>query len=82
MQMIYQIGRKNIFEGVTRLIEDDAGAPVGWTFSRPADVPAGEFALFSGPDWIILDEYPTTPEAPVAPAVPASQDATAGPAVM
>lgn len=68
MQTIYQFEENRIFTGLTNEIADDEGAPKGWTFEAPPEIPEGCFASFRGPDWVILDEYPlpgsTPSEAP------------------
>jgi hypothetical protein len=61
MPTIYNIDSNRIFTGLTREIEDGEGAPVTWTFSAPPDVPAGKFAWYAFPEWVILDEYPVAP---------------------
>jgi hypothetical protein len=68
MQTIYQYDGNNIYTGVSEQIADDAGCPLGWTFSVPPPIPAGKYAYYLAPDWIIIDQYPASTEsaAPVA----------------
>ena len=65
MQTIYQFYDRRIFTGVTRDIEDHEGAPLSWTFNAPPDLQDGQFASFSGPEWVILNAYPETFTTPI-----------------
>lgn len=68
MQTIYQYDGENIYTGVSQEIADDAGCPLGWTFSVPPQIPDGKFAYYLPTDWVIIDERP----APPIPPTPAS----------
>ena len=65
MPQIYQFDSVNVWTGEVREITDMEGAPINWTFSDPPVVPAGKFALFCGPEWIIIDKYPPVHSASV-----------------
>lgn len=58
MPTIYHFDHNRVWDGHTREITDMEGAPIGWTFEPPPEVPSGKFATFFGPEWIIIDEYP------------------------
>jgi hypothetical protein len=65
MQTIYRFDYYRIYTGDYLEITDNEGAPPDWTYNAPPSIPAGKFASFRGPDWVILDEYPQ----PFAPAL-------------
>jgi hypothetical protein len=69
MPTIYHFGHNRIWDGVTREITNEEGAPIGWTFEQPPEVPDEKFATFFGPEWVIIDAYPSSalPEKEVAP---------------
>lgn len=69
MPTIYRFKDNGVFSGETREITDMEGAPVGWTFCEPPTIPSGHYALFSGPDWVIID-YDLPMPAPVEPVKP------------
>jgi hypothetical protein len=58
MPTIYQYKTNGVFTGETREITEMEGIPIGWTSSVPPEVPDGYFALFSGPDWTMIDHEP------------------------
>ena len=74
MQTIYNFDYNRIFTSITKVIEDDEGAPFGWTFEAPPVIPDGKFATFLGPEWLILDEYPVDPLPVEAAPVPRTQN--------
>lgn len=57
MITIYQIGRSGIWTGATAEIEENDGAPPGWTRTAPPALGAGQYALWSG-GWQVVDELP------------------------
>lgn len=65
MQTIYHFDAANVWNGEFREISDMDGAPPGWTFNAPPDVPQGKFAYFVGPNWIIIDALPPEPVTPI-----------------
>ena len=73
MPTIYHFDADRIWDNQTREISDAEGAPHGWTFERPPQVPKGKFASFFGPEWVIIDARPEPPE----PVQDASQKLTA-----
>lgn len=62
MQTIYQYDGNNVYTGISQQIVDDAGCPLGWTFSVPPVIPEGKYAYYLPPDWIIIDQYPASAE--------------------
>jgi hypothetical protein len=59
MQTIYNFDDNRIYNNISREIEDHEGISTSWTFNAPPEILEGKFAYFYGPDWIILDSYPT-----------------------
>jgi hypothetical protein len=64
MPTIYNYDLQDVYTGITRDITPEEGAPPQWTFTPVPEIPDGKFAYFVGPDWIIIDEYPTPPAPP------------------
>jgi hypothetical protein len=61
MITIYHYDIQNFFDGLTREITEEEGAPLSWTFTPVPEIPDGKFAYFVGPDWIIVAEKPPLP---------------------
>ncbi|CAB5170565.1 hypothetical protein UFOVP155_31 [uncultured Caudovirales phage] len=64
MITIYHYDIQNFFDGLTREITEEEGAPLSWTFTPVPETPDGKFAYFVGPDWIVIDEKPPLPNLP------------------
>jgi hypothetical protein len=64
----------NYFTGVTQDIPNDAGIPPLWTDEPVPSIPAGEWARYNNPGWVVTDvPPPMPPEQPVAPAAEGEQ---------
>ncbi len=68
MITIYQIGRSGIWTGATAEIEENDGAPPGWTRTAPPALGEGQYALWVG-GWQVVDALPAEP-APLLPVLP------------
>jgi hypothetical protein len=79
--MIYNFDENRIYNYQTREITEQEGAPLNWTFNAPPSFPSDKFASFRGPDWVILDEYPT-PIVPPTLSTPVLADAITEPVVI
>jgi hypothetical protein len=79
MITIYHYDIQNFFDGLTREIKENEGAPLSWTFTPVPAIPDGKYAYYIGPDWVIVDEKPPmkNPQESVEPAAPGE-----GPAVV
>lgn len=70
MTTIYNYDAQFVYTGITKEITPEQGAPPQWTFTPVPEIPQGKFAYFVGPEWIIIDSYPSPPPPPPEPTPP------------
>jgi hypothetical protein len=56
----------NYFTGAIQDIPDGSGIPVCWTDEPVPTIPAGEWARYNNPGWVITDVPPPIPPEPAS----------------
>jgi hypothetical protein len=60
----------NYFTGKVEQVADGSGIPMCWTDEAVPEIPAGMFARYNNPGWVLTDvEPPLPPDPPPPPAI-------------